>query len=145
MAKTENMPSAPLRALTKQFDPSACPDIYAIPVAGICMSPVIADGAVIAVSKLTVPKAGDYVVLWLRPELVPLGVSPAQVTRLVSADWDLGQLLLERFIPSKFFSLSTSELIAVHKAIGLFPGSKPGGHDLKTLTPFPRRRPLCEL
>jgi hypothetical protein len=58
-----------------------------------------------------------------------------QVRRLVSAEppW----LLIQRFVPSKFFSVSLSDLLAVHKAIGLFPESRPGrSHDLRTLVPF---------
>jgi hypothetical protein len=118
-----------------QLDPSGYPDIYAIRDRDRCMSPVIADGAVIAASKLETPKPGDYVVLWFRPELVPPGESPLQIKRLVAnaEPW----LLIQRFVPSGFFSVDPSELLAVHKAIGLFPVSKPGSsHDFKSLIPF---------
>jgi hypothetical protein len=82
------------------------------------MFPIIADGSVIAASKLELPKPGDYVVPWFRAERVPSGESPLQIKRFVTADtpW----LLIQRFVRSKFFSVSTSELLAVHKTIGLF-------------------------
>lgn len=115
------------------------PDVYALRVRGGCMSPVITDGAVIAASKVERPKPGDFVVLWFRPECVPPHTSPVQVKKLAGREGP--NLFIERFIPHGYFSVCPSELLGVHKAIGLFPASRPGGsHDLKSLIPFASHR-----
>ena len=124
-------------ALAKSaFDPATLPDRYALRIQGMCMSPVIADGAVVAFSRTELPRPGDFVVLWFRPECTPLGVPAAQVKKLTGRDGP--NLFIERFVPHGYFSVHPSELVEVHKAIGIFPASKGAGgsHDFATLRPF---------
>jgi len=114
---------------------SDLPDLYATRVHGGCMSPAIVDGSVIAVSKVATVRPGDFVTLWFRPECVPPGTSPVQVKKLVGREGP--NLFIERFVPHGLFSVHPSELLAVHKVIGLLPESKPGGsHDPKTIIPI---------
>jgi hypothetical protein len=53
--------------------PAELPDQYARRVAGDCMAPAIKDGEAIIVDKRLPYKAGDLVVIYMRPELVAPG------------------------------------------------------------------------
>ena len=80
--KTTTLP-APDPAVPQFTDPVTLPDHYVMTCDGDCMKPAIPDGAAIAFSKLEAPIAGDYVILWRRPEKVPPGQHQATIKRLV--------------------------------------------------------------
>ena len=71
------------------LDPAELPDEYGMRVLGDCMLPEIADNALLHFDKREPVKAGDTVIIYRRPEIVPEGQPQAQVKRLVLAipDW----------------------------------------------------------
>src|ERR1700710_1813137 len=51
----------------------AMPNQYAIELAGKCMEPHLKDGTKAAFSKSEPVKAGDFVCIWFRPQVLPAG------------------------------------------------------------------------
>ena len=52
------------------LDPATLPDEYAMRVVGDCLAPAIKEGDAVVVDKRLPYKAGDLVVIYMRPELV---------------------------------------------------------------------------
>jgi hypothetical protein len=117
------------------------------------MAPVIPDGSVVAFSKVERPLAGDYVVIWRKPGTYPEGQYQGLVKRLVLniphfvksfpfADHPesevQGGIFFERFNPPGRFAILCSEILAIHKAIGLLPVERGGGsyHNFADLRPI---------
>ena len=147
--KTASKP-APARDF---IDPATLPDIYCSTNDGVCLSPLIPDGATIAFSKLEEVKAGDFVSVWHRPEITN-GKHQAIVKRLVMniAPWVkfpykdhpksdvLAIIMAEQINPKRTFTIKCSDVLAVHKAIGFMPKrNKQGGMiNLADLLPMPK-------
>ena len=161
MAQAKQKPTTnPTRktASAREFiDPAALPDIYCSTCEGDCLQPLIPNGAVIAFSKLEVPKAGDFVSIWQRPEITA-GKHQAIVKRLVMniAPWVksfphkehpqstvAALIMAEQMNPKRTFTIECKDVLAVHKAIGYLPMPKPQGSMISTddLLPMPEARP----
>ena len=149
--KPSRKPAPPSRQFT---DPATLPDLYCSTCEGDCLQPLIPNGATIAFSKLEVPKAGDFVVVWKRPEIVEAGRHQAIVKRMVMniPPWvksfpfkehpqsEVHALIVaEQMNPRRAFSIKCSDVIAVHKAIGYLAEGRPQASMINTddLLPMP--------
>jgi hypothetical protein len=87
-------------------------------------------------TKLEKPKAGDLVVIWLRPGLVKPGEPPCMLKRLVMAPpsfvkafpWtdhpasDVRALIIiEQLNPLQRFSIMCADIVALHRFVGTQP------------------------
>jgi hypothetical protein len=131
--------------------PDTFPDFYALVCEGVCLEPIVPHGASVAVTKLGKPKAGDFVCIWQRPEIVSPGQHQLVLKRLVldvppwvkfpyqdHPDSDVAAILIaEQFNPRRSYRIRCSDLLAVHKAIGYTTG-KIGRKSISTgdLLPF---------
>jgi hypothetical protein len=146
------MPGLVPRAPQAPVDPSTFPEYYALAVDGDDMLPFVPDDATLALAKSAVLCAGNVVLLWRRPECIAADAHQAQVGLLAAAlppfltlPWVPSNgcgiepaIIVERTNPPRRFIVGASTVLAIHKAIGLFPGpSTPGGsHPYDTLIPF---------
>ena len=151
--KATTKPSGKPAPAREFIDPATLPDIYCSTCEGDCLSPLIADGATIAFSKLEEARAGDFVSVWHRPGITN-GKHQAIVKRLVMniPPWVkfpykdhpksdvLAILMAEQMNPRRTFTIKCSDVLAVHKAIGFMPKrNKQGGMiDLGDLSPMPK-------
>ena len=99
------------------------------------MSPEIEDKALVWFDKREPVKAGDLVVIYRRPDLVPAGQHQAQVKRLVlnimagvtfphrdhPGSEVVPVIIAEMLNPKRQFSIRCSDVLAVHKCMGLLP------------------------
>lgn len=131
---------------------STYPDHYALGVDGDDMLPFVPNNSTLALAKFEKIAAGNVVVLWRRPERIAADAAQAQVALLAAdlphfltlpwmqpPDWEVEpQIIVEKTNPPRRFLIPASSVLAIHKAIGLFPGdAEPGGwHPFDTLIPF---------
>ena len=152
--KPTTKPTRKPAAAAQQFiDPATLPDIYCSTSVGVCLSPLIPDGATIAFSKLEAPKSGDFAVIWQRPGIVTNG-QQAIVKRLAMniPPWVkfpykdhpqsdvLAIIMAEQLNPKRTFTIKCSDVLAVHKAIGYLPKRNKQGTmiNLDDLRPMPK-------
>ena len=104
-------------------------------VVGDCMAPEYPDGCIVKASPFEPYGQGDIVVVWHRPELVKPGRAPAMIKRIVMAapPWvtaypyrDNPKSELQAVImlgrddrPDEMFAVPCSEILAIHKCIGI--------------------------
>ena len=130
--------SAKAAALPKtDLDPTTFPELYGLSVVGSCMAPDIPNGRDVKVSKLDPYVAGDVVVVWMRPEFVEAGRTQAILKRIIvmSPPWvkafpykdhPKSDVLAVIFLgqddrPDEMFHIRCSQILAIHKCVGLLP------------------------
>lgn len=114
-------------------DFSTLPDRYAMQTVGDCLAPIIADGAELVFSQTERPKSGDFVAVYLRPELARPGHISCAVKRLVLGlpgfctfpftphpdDTVAPVVICESINPRRQFTIDADKLQAVHKCVGI--------------------------
>ena len=115
-----------------EVDPADCPEVYASIAHGDCLAPVFDDGECFVFSKSEAPCAGDYVGIWLRPDIPHADELPRRVKRLpmgLPPGWTLplnmapgSELMplieLEQFNPPRVLRVPADHILAMHKIIG---------------------------
>ena len=104
--------------------PDDMPDRYCLPGIGTCMEPLIADGSMVAFDKRATPRSGDIVHLAFTRETGQRYGVPGMVKRLAM---DLPEgfeafdalIAVEQINPPRRLWFWTSELLAIHKFIGV--------------------------
>lgn len=114
--------------------PDDMPDQYALTGVGQCMMPLIADGTLLVFDKHQAPERGDIVGLVFTQEAAQQWGVPGLVKRLAMAlpppasDLPLNchaLVVVEQINPHRQYCIPTSDILAVHKAIGTAePGPK---------------------
>src|SRR4051812_30953532 len=64
------------------LDPATFPNAYALDLVGDCLEPVLPDGCAVMMDKSATISAGDYVVIWFKPEFIKPGDHPAMIKRM---------------------------------------------------------------
>lgn len=104
------------------FQPDAAPDVYAASGVGDCMVPLIPGNATLAFDKRQSVGPGDVVHLWFTPEHARrLGIA-GWVKRLRSPlppAGHIGLIEVEMLNPYRVLTLRSTEVMAVHKCIGI--------------------------
>lgn len=112
----------------KFIHPDDMPDQYALTGIGVCMEPVISDRALVVFDKREQPQPGDTVGLIFTPEYGQRFGFPGFIKRLSSAlpprevwDWPgaSGLIFVEQLNPPRSYTFLTSDVLAVHKCVGL--------------------------
>jgi hypothetical protein len=117
------------------IDPNDLPDEYGMIVRGDCLEPMIGDGYVAGFSKSQPFKPGDFVVMFLKPELALPGRHQCAIKRLVMAPppwvtfpWtenpksEIQALVIcEQLNPQGQFATKCADLLAIHRCIGWAP------------------------
>jgi len=112
--------------------PDDMPDRYCLPGIGTCMEPLIANGSLVAFDKREKPRRGDIVCLiFTRASAQRYGV-PGMIKRLAmdvpdGFDGFDTLVVVEQINPVRTLTFWTSELLAVHKFIGLPERRSDGG------------------
>lgn len=109
-------------------------EVYAVRVAGRCMEPEIPAGAAVLCDKLAPLRVGDLAIIYWRRNLLPRGMFPGQLKRLVSMPmgripqlpWDAGLspgltpcITIEMLSPRKRLFVPLSDLEAIHRCCGV--------------------------
>jgi hypothetical protein len=101
------------------------PDQYALTGVGQCMAPMIADGTLLVFDKRQEPQRGDIVGLVFTREAAQRWGVPGLLKRLAFAlpPSDLprdfqGLVVVDQINPPRRYAIPTSDILAVHKAIG---------------------------
>lgn len=107
------------------------PDVYALKPVGDCMAPEINDGDPIVISSSQHPKAGDLVVVHLRPAAAARWGSEAIVKRLCHDPlisrfpWDptrsdlIPTIVLDQLNPPRTYRIAATDILALHKVLGV--------------------------
>lgn len=114
----------------RSYQVDELPEIYAMQVAGRCMEPIYPNDCKLRFSRLEHAKRGDDVVIWRKPEITEPGSFQCLVKRLVTplprqafphpfSTALTGVLVVEALNPRRRYTVPTSEIMAVHKCIGL--------------------------
>jgi hypothetical protein len=125
---------APL-PLTTTVLPDEMPEQYVMKCDGRCLEPEIRNGQRLLFSRTERYKTGDFVVLYLKPELVPKGNHQLLVKKLIISpppafwrDWKVNPsagirpvVIVEMLNPQKIMYFDPSHLLGVHKCIGPVP------------------------
>lgn len=126
----EAMPAAK-RAFN--FHPDQLPPEYAMIAEGDCLLPAIPSGTKLLFSRAEPCRPGDYVVLYIRPDLVQPGDHQATVKRLKVAPppWatfgedkggeTAGVVIVEMFNPPRLIIFKTADLQGMHRCLGPVP------------------------
>lgn len=126
-------PSKSTPDLSSVPDFSTIPELYAMKAVGQCLSPVIEDGAELVFSQTARPQAGDFVAVYLRPELVAPDQAAAVVKRLFLSipsfcsfpytanpgDDAVPVVACESLNPPRRYMVAADKLQAVHKCVGI--------------------------
>jgi hypothetical protein len=119
------------------IDPEALPDEYGMRVLGGCLEPEIPDGARVMIDKRVTAAPGDFVCIYLRPELVKPGDCQARIKRLVMGPppWVTlpyrehpksevqAVLIAEQMNPPRSYTIPCDAVLAVHKVIWPVPAN----------------------
>lgn len=114
---------------TKVLEARDLPDVYAMTCVGKCLEPVYADGTKFSFSIADEVNAGDYVVLWRKPNYTRRGQIQALLKRLMTpipASWDPALenlpispvVIVETHNPPRSWVVRLDELMAIHKCNG---------------------------
>ena len=105
--------------------PDVMPDQYALKGVGVCMVPLLADGALMVCDKRRKPVPGDIVSLIFTREAARKWGVPGLVKKLAMAlpPWNLtgdacGLVVVDQLNPPRRYCIPTSDLLAVHKVVG---------------------------
>lgn len=101
--------------------PDHMPDRYCLTGVGACMEPLIPDGALIAFDKRETPKKGDIVCLTFTRAMALKQGLPGMV-KILAMDLMPGFdtfLAFEMLNPRRTISFWSSDILAIHKCIGL--------------------------
>jgi hypothetical protein len=105
--------------------PDAMPDQYALLGTGRCMEPLISDGTLLVFDKRRAPERGDIIGLVFTPEAAQQWGIPGMVKRLTFAlpapdlpRGCVGLIVVEQLNPPRQYAIPTTDVLAVHKAIG---------------------------
>lgn len=116
MATAPKLPEMPF------VHPDDMPDLYCLTGVGTCMEPLILDGALVACDKRETPRRGDIVVLTFTREAARRHGFPGMVKRLTKNLLPGGfdyLVEVEQLNPPRRLGYWSSELLAVHKMIGI--------------------------
>ena len=141
-AAATGLPSAHQHPAPTTFD-----TISGMGVVGDCMAPSYPDGCIVKASPFEPYGQGDIVVIWHRPDHVKPGRAPAMIKRIVLMPplWVkaypyednprsdvLAVIMLGRDDrPDEMFSVPCSEILAIHKCIGILEPENIS-HDFRT-------------
>jgi hypothetical protein len=117
------------------IDPAQVPDRYVLIVQGDCMAPLHRDGAAVIADKHAPYKAGDLVVIYIKPELVKPGRCSAMLKRLVSiphwatsfpfSDHPESAVIaiasVETLNPPRRIHYRCEDILAIHRCTGAAP------------------------
>lgn len=101
--------------------PDDMPDQYALTGVGQCMSPLIADGTLLVLDKRQAPQPGDIVGLVFTRQAAQRWGVPGLLKRLALAlppSNCTGLVVVDQINPSRRYAIPTTDVLAVHKAIG---------------------------
>jgi hypothetical protein len=115
-----------------ELQPADLPDRYASIATGDCLEPIFSDGACLVFSKSEPVEAGDFVGIWLKPEILKEGELQRRVKRLLFGIWPgmtfpftLSEhdgvepiVVLEMLNPPKMLQVRASHILAMHKVVG---------------------------
>lgn len=115
-----------------EVDPEDCPEVYASVAKGDCLAPIFNDGECFVFSKTEQPETGDYVGIWLHPDVPHADELPRRVKRLrmglpscIKLPFRPGPgneampfVELEQFNPPRLLRVRAEHIIAMHKVIG---------------------------
>lgn len=120
--------------LTTTILPDEMPDKYVMICDGLCLEPEIRDGQKLLFSRNELYKTGDFVVIFLKPELVPKGNHQMLVKKLIIAPppayWgdrlNRGSniapvVIVEMLNPHKIMYFNPNSLLGLHKCLGPVP------------------------
>lgn len=106
--------------------PDDMPQRYALRGVGRCMEPVITDGALMAFDKDQLPEPGDVVGLVFTRDYAERWGAPGCVKRLkmslpppIFGRTFEGLIVVEQINPARTYTFRTSDVLAVHKCVGL--------------------------
>lgn len=116
----------------KEIDPSDYPEVYASTLTGTCLEPKFHNGDCLVFSKVETCRAGDFVGVWLRPDIATLEDSPRRVKRLwmglppdftfpfhpAPSNEAMPLVMLEQLNPPRRYCIPATDIIAIHKVIG---------------------------
>ena len=113
--------------------PYDMPNEYALVCVGGCMEPLIADGTLIVFDKRREPQRGDIVGVVFTREAAERWQLPGIMKRLAMAlpPPDLGAafeglIVVDHINPPRRYCIPTSDVFAVHKAVGTAESDGPG-------------------
>ena len=114
-----------------EVHPDDCPEVYASFCKGNCLEPVYRDGCCLVFSKVETPEPGDYVGIWLHPDVLEPDGLPRRVKRLVSmwpgitfpykaspASEVMPLVMMEQLNPPRILQIPASHILAMHKVVG---------------------------
>lgn len=118
------------------INPAALPRLYAMTAVGACMAPHIMEGQKVLADSVALPKGGDLVLLYFRPEFMPplgnqlalkrlVGRAPAWLANSepVPQGRSVPPLLVETHNPRRLYIVRCHKLLAVHKCLGPVPSN----------------------
>lgn len=127
----------PAHAPLTVTDPATLPDRYVVRIDGACLEPDLPHGTPVLIEKNGKIAAGDFAVLFFKPEHVPAGKYQAILKRVVMApppyvkfpfrehpQSDVHALVIvEMTNPPRRFAYKCEHLLGIHKCIGPIPAS----------------------
>lgn len=127
-----NRATYPNKKHPNEVAPDDCPDVYASICKGACLEPTFADGVCLVFSKLAPCQDGDFVGIWLRPDIPQADELPRRVKRLgmglphgfafpfrpASGNELVPLVALEQLNPPRSFLIPATHIIAMHKVVG---------------------------
>ena len=124
--------------------PDEMPDQYALRGVGDCMAPLFQDGTLFVCDKRREPVPGDIVSLVFTKEAARRAGVPGLVKKLAMAlpPWNLagdalGLVIVDQLNPPRRYSLPTSDVLAVHKVIGIAESDDEGRAKFRPSQPEP--------
>jgi hypothetical protein len=106
--------------------PDDMPDQYALKAVGDCMTPVLSSGTLIVCDKRVEPEPDDIVSLIFTQEVAERRGLPGLVKKLAMAlpPWNMtgdamGLVVVDQLNPPRRYCIPTTDLLAVHKVIGI--------------------------
>ena len=113
--------------------PDDMPDQYALKGVGQCMAPLIADQTLLVFDKRQEPRPGDIVGLVFTREAAQRWGLPDLLKRLALAlppsdppPGSKGLVVVDQLNPPRRYCIPTTDILAVHKAIGTAESDGPG-------------------
>ncbi len=110
------------RAPLPFIHPDDMPDVYALTGVGTCMMPLLEDGGLLVFDKRLDPQPGDIVGLIFTREAGLRRGQPGSLKRLVMMlppSGFEGIVVAEQINPHRVYYFPTTDLLAVHKFVGV--------------------------
>lgn len=130
--KRSNSAHYPSAEHPTEIDPADYPEVYASTLAGTCLEPEFHDGDCLVFSKTEACQAGDFVGVWLHPDIAARETSPRCIKRLwmglppgftfpfrpAPTNEVMPLVMLEQLNPPRRYRIPATDIVAVHKVIG---------------------------